>query len=143
MKYRFGTREWAAAANGVFAQRALYLAAKGVTEQVSLCEIYRNMPPEFGWEGNQLAWSCVYGNGEADFQLRERDDVDFKVAGNYPAFTELATYVIGGDPEREAAYYKLAIAKAKAGDIEILIGTGFKEPGNLESVHDVLARMTE
>lgn len=143
MRYRFGSRDWVTAAHGVFVQRASCLAALGVTDRVSLCEIYRHMPPEFGWEGNQMVWSCVYENGVADFQLCERDDVSFKVAGNYPAFIELARYVIGGDPEREKEYRRLAISKAKAGDIDILIGTGFSEPGNLESVHDILARITE
>lgn len=143
MKYRFGTREWAAAVHGVFAQRASTLVTLGITERVSICEVYRNVPPELGWNDNELAWSCVYEDGAVDFALRERDDVAFKVAGDFSAFIELSTFVIGNDPARETTYRKLAMEKARAGQIELLIGNGFVEPGNLESVHDVLARLTE
>lgn len=143
MKYRFGSKEWAAAAHGVFAQRASCLASQGIIDRVSLCEVYNNTPPEFGWEDNRLAWSCVYENGLVDFQLHERDDVSFKAVGEYSAFIELSTYVIERSPEREAAYYKLAMSKVEAGLIQVPIGTGFKEPGNLESLHDILARLAE
>ncbi len=143
MKYRFGSREWAAAVHGVFAQRASALAGLGITDRVSVCEIYNNTPPEFGWEGNRLVWSCVYENGQCDFQLRERDDVSYKAAGDYDVFIEFATYMWNGDPERKKAYYRLAQSKVEVGLIKSLIGTGFQEPGNLESLHDVLAKITE
>ena len=142
MKYCFGSRGWTAAAHGILTQRASWMASQGIGDAISLCEIYRDMPPELGWDGNQMAWSCVCEAGGADFRLSERDDVGFKVAGTYAAFLELATYVIGGDPARKKEYAKLALAKVQAGEIEILSGNGLYEPDGLEPLHDVLARLT-
>lgn len=143
MKYRFGSREWMAAAHGVFMQRASCLARQGHPERVSLCEIYRNTPAEFGWENNEVAWSCVFENGAVEFDLAERDDVSFKASGDYAAFHTLSTYAIEGDPDRAADYAKLVKVELDAGRIKVHCGNGYKEPGDLEALHDVLARIAE
>jgi hypothetical protein len=142
MKYVFASKEWFAAAHGILAQRASCLATLGIKERVSICETYRDMPTELGWPDNQITWSCVYEDGNIEFALCERDDVDFKVTGTYSAFRSFASYVVGKDPARVAEYRKLAMAGIASGEIEILSGNGFREPGNLESFHDVLARLT-
>lgn len=142
MKYRFGSGEWLAAVHGIFLQRALCLAARRITDRVSICEVYRDVPAEIGVEGGQVSWSCVYQNGAVDFQLRERDDVAFKVVGEYGAFAPLSMYAVNDDPQRAAEYARLAMAEVKAGRIEIQIGQGFTEPGDLKSLHDVIVGVT-
>lgn len=142
MQFRFGSREWLAAANGIFAQRASCLAAQGISDRVSICEVYLNTPSDLSWEDNRLAWSCVYEGGAFEFALSEREDVDFKAVGNYDAFLGLSTYIIGSDPARETEYRALAMKAISAGEIAVPIGNGFREPGGLEPLHDVLAKLT-
>lgn len=142
MRYELASREWFAAVHGILAQRASCLAAQGLTDRVSVCEVYRDVPASLGWATRDVAWSCVYEAGVADFQLCERDDVRFKAAGSHAAFARLAGYAIDGDPAREAAYVAMTMAELESGAIEVLIGKRFKEPGDLEYLHDVIARIT-
>lgn len=142
MQYRFASEEWLAAAQDILAQRASSLAAQGFKDRVSICEVYRNCPSDLGWKNDELAWSCVYQDGHADFQLAERDDVSFKIRGNYDAFAPIAIFEIGDDPSRAEKFGQLVAQGLERGEIAVEIGEGFTEPGDLEPFHDVLARMT-
>ncbi len=77
-----------------------------------------------------------------DFRLDERDDVRFKAAGSHAAFARLSAFAINGDPARMDAYAKLALAEIETGAVEVLIGKRLKEPGALESLHDLICRIT-
>lgn len=142
MRYELASREWFAAVHGIFAQRASCLAAQGINDRVSVCEVYRDVPSSLGWGTRDVAWSCVYEAGVADFQLCERDDVRFKAAGSCAAFARLAGYAVNGDPARLEAYTAMTVAELESGAIEVLIGKRLKEPGDLENLHDVIARVT-
>lgn len=142
MKYRFGSRDWLAAAHGIIVQRASALAAMGIGDRISFCDTYRNCPLELGWPDGTLSWSCVYQNGVVDLRIEERDDVQFKVSGNHAALAPAMIFEVGHDKERRRQFKQMVAASIAAGDIFIEIGTEFSEPGNLEPFHDVLARVT-
>lgn len=143
MRYAFASREWFAAVHGIITQRASSLAAAGINDRIGFCEIYRDVPPSLGWGTDQIAYSIVYEAGEVDMRLSERDDVQFKASGTWAAFAEASAFVIGGDRQRWKQYLALTSAMVKDGRIEILIGSGLKEPGDLEYLHDVISRITE
>ena len=142
MRYRFASPEWLAAIHGIFAQRASALRAQGIADRVSICEVYRNCPADLGWTNNELAWSCVYEDGVVDFRRTERSDVSFKVSGTYAALAPLVTFEIGTDPARAATFGQMVMDCLASGGITPEIGEGFAEPGDLESFHDVLARIS-
>lgn len=142
MKYRFASKEWLAAAHGILAQRTSSLAVQGFKDRVSICEIYDDCPADLGWDNGVLAWSCVYQDGAVDFRLGVRDDVSFRIRGSYAACAPLAAFEVGSDAARAETFGQMIAERLAAGDVAVEIGQGFVEPGDLESFHDVLARIT-
>lgn len=143
MRYVMASREWFAAVHGIISQRASCLAAAGINDRVSVCEVYRDVPAALGWDSGQVAWSCAYEAGVVDFRLEERDDVRFKAAGTWAAFAKAAAFEVGSDPARLTEYSALTASLVADGSIEILIGKRMKEPGDLENLHDVISRITD
>lgn len=142
MKYEFGTAEWFAFVNGLFAQRAVLLHARSQGSRTSISETYYNVPPEIADGKNELSWSCVSEAGVADFRTEARDDAQYKVRGDFTTVRQIARYAMYGDPQRIAELLQIVTAAYEAGTLTNVSGDGFEEPGALASAHDLIAAVT-
>jgi hypothetical protein len=142
VKYAFASSRWFAALHGILAQRAVILSARFPKYRSSICEVFYDAPAALSAGAGRIAWSCVTIGSHVDFQLRERDDVQFKSQGQFETVAQLAVFDTKGDPMRRAQLVAMADAARVAGKLKDLIGQGLAEPGDLPLAHDLIARLT-
>src|SRR5262249_73122 len=128
--------------HGVLAQRAAIFTKLAPGFRSSICEVYYDSPKVIADEGGNIAWSCVSEGTKVDFQRTERDDVQFKVRGEYAAILELARYDTERKGERMAELGQLAEQCRAEGRMTAIRGVTFEEPDGLPPAHDLIARMT-
>ena len=141
MKYEFASREWCAALHGLIAERAAWEVKTKPNLAMSICEVFTDAPAHLADAGGKVAWSCVIEDGKVDFQTCERDDVKFKVFGDYTAILPLGQYDTRGDPERAAALGAMAAKVLESGGMRTT-GERIANPQAITSIHDAIARLT-
>ncbi|MEI9988528.1 MAG: hypothetical protein WDM86_00685 [Rhizomicrobium sp.] len=141
VKYSFASPGWLAAIHGIIVERAAWESKTKPNLHMSICEVFYNAPPHLSDKDGKIAWSCVIAGGKVDFQLRERDDVRFKVLGDYEAIVPLGRFDTKGDPARAAELAALGAATRAAGKLRT-IGQRPDDADAMTSVHDAIARLT-
>ena len=141
MKYEFASREWCAVLHGLIAERAAWEVKSKPNLAMSICEVFTNAPAHMADADGKVAWSCVIEDGRVDFQIRERDDVKFKVVGEYAAILPLGQYDTHGDPARAAELGTMAAKALESGGMKTT-GERIANPQAITSIHDAIARLT-
>jgi hypothetical protein len=142
MKYVFGSPGWLAAIHGVIAERAAWELKAKPNLSMSICEVFLNAPRDLAnAEGGKIAWSCVVDGPHIDFQLRERDDVRFKVIAEYEPLLPLGRYDTRAEPTRAAELARMAAELIASGKMRT-VGERIADPAAMTSVHDAIARLT-
>ncbi len=141
MKYEFASPEWCAALHGLIAERAAWEVKSKPNLRMSICEVFTGAPARFADTDGNAAWSCVINDGRVDFQRRVRDDVRFKVVGDYAAILPLGRYDTRGDPARAAELAAMALKVRESGGMTV-IGERLADPQAITSIHDAIARLT-
>ncbi len=141
MKYEFAGPEWCAALHGLIAERAAWEVKTKPNLTMSICEVFTNAPTHLADEGGKVAWSCVVDGDTIDFQRRERDDVRFKVVGDYAAILPLGQYSVRGDPSRAAELAAMAAKVRETGGMQTT-GERAANPQAISSIHDAIAALT-
>jgi hypothetical protein len=139
--YKFGSPLWFAALHGIMAQRAVILAERFPEFSSSICEVFYDAPRSLSKDG-RLAFSCVSEGPTVDFQLRERDGVQFKSVAEFSTVEAIARFDTRDDPRRLEALMRMASDARSAGKIVNASGDRFIEPGDLEATHNLIARIT-
>ena len=141
MKYVFACRDWCAALHGLIAERATWELKTKPNLAMSICEVFTNAPADIADVDGKVAWSCIIEDGKVDFQIRERDDVRFKVVGDYAAILPLGQFDTRGDPERAAELAALAAKVVESGGMKTT-GERIANPQAMTSIHDAISRLT-
>jgi hypothetical protein len=143
MKYVFGSPGWLAAIHGIIAERAAWESKARPNLSMSVCEVFLNAPGGLAnAEGAKIAWSCVVDGAHVDFQLRERDDLRFKVLAEYEALLPLGRYDTRGEPTRAVELARMAAELIGSGKMRT-VGARVADPAAMTSVHDAIARLTQ
>jgi hypothetical protein len=142
MKYAFASPGWLAAIHGLIAERASWEIKTKPSLRMSVCEVFLNAPPALARADGVIVWSCVIDGADIDFQLRERNDVHFKVLAEYDPILPLGRFDTKGDPARAAELAGMAAALIQSGAMKT-IGQRVGDPQAMTSVHDAIARLTE
>jgi hypothetical protein len=105
--------------------------------------VFTGAPAHLADADGKLAWSCVVDGADVDFRTEARDDVRFKVIGDYAAILPLGRYDTRGDPARAAELAAMAAKVRESGGMRTI---GARPAGPdaqpLSSVHDAIARLT-
>ena len=142
MKYEFGSSPWLAAIHALFCERAAAQAGKGVKLSYAMCEVYTDAPSEIAnMPGAKLAWYVKIEGAHVAFDFCERDDVDFKVVGDYASVRTLARFDTMHSEQRLSELMALAKKLIGAGKMK-LIGKPPDPAGPLGSIHDAMAHLT-
>jgi hypothetical protein len=138
-KYQMASPQWLAALH------AFMVAARPslpLTGDVTLCEVYRNVPNTIPAHDGTVAFTVRYRKDsmDVDFETREADDATVKLTFAYEDVVPLGRFVVGGDAQRAAEMF---------GMLRDLIRNGRatlegEMPAEMQAspVHDQVARLT-
>jgi hypothetical protein len=144
MKYEFASPAWCAAMHGLIAERVATEVKTKPDLALSICEVFTNAPPHMADADGKVAWSCVVDGANIDFRPSERDDVRFKVVGDYAAILPLGQYETRGEPDRARELAAMAAKVRESGAMTTITSGAPAKPDAqpLTSVHDAIARLT-
>lgn len=141
MRYEFASPAWCAALHGLIAERVVWEVKEKPNLSMSICEVFTDAPAHLADANGRAAWSCIVTCHTIDFRRTERDDVRFKVIGDYATILPLGRYDTRGEPTREAELARMAIGAVESGRMK-LIGELTSNDQAITSIHDAIARLT-
>jgi hypothetical protein len=117
-----------------------YMKAAGPDVNLSICEVFTNVPEHLDKNGNgAIAWHCRIDGGRLHFADGEIDDADIKTIADYDFIVPFARMKL--DPGNMAEYQAMQEAGAKAGKV-IHQGDRSKVPPAFYGMHNELADIT-
>ena len=138
-KYEMASPQWLAALH------AFFVAARPLvqfTRNVSLCEVYRDVPSSIPSANGTIAFTVRFrkDSNDVEFELAEAAEADMKLVIDYAHVLPAGRVVVGGDPAKQREMEGI-IGKAIQSGHATVAG---RMPAELQSlpVHDQIARLT-